>query len=190
MYNRKLCCKVPVVGPQGPTGPTGPTGAGTQDNAILFFNNITVSAMGTALLQYDDIQTQASGIYKFMDGTANTSNITFSNVPAGNYWVEFYAHCDATAGSSGSSNYVTIDLVQQNGVSSLSPIDIDTRSVEKGTQAHLAFGNAGYRIGGPTGVLPAFVINRDATYRLRVQVGRDYTLEEIRLVIKVRPYSG
>ena len=184
MYNRKLCCKVPVVGPQGPTG------AGSQDNAILFFTGIeNLPADTPTLLEYDNTTTQANGIYKFMDGgTATTSPITFSSVPAGNYWVEFYAHCDATAGSSGSANYINFDLLQQNGVSSLSPIDIDTRSVEKGTQAHLAFGNSGYRIGGPAAGLPAFVINRDATYRLRVQVGREYTLEEIRLVIKVRPY--
>ena len=187
MYNRKLCCKVPVVGPPGPQGPTG---AGTQDNAILFVNNVTFTESGEAVLEYDNTTTQASGIYKFMVGPATTSPITFSSVPAGNYWVELFAHCDASAGSSGSANYVTFDLVQQNGVSSLSPIDIDTRSVEKGGQAHLAFGNAGYRIEGPTTPVPAFTINRDATSRLRAQVGRPYALEEIRLVIKVRPYSG
>ena len=43
MYNRKLCCKVPVVGPEGPQGTQGEqgaTGAGAQDNGLLFFENL------------------------------------------------------------------------------------------------------------------------------------------------------
>jgi len=160
MYNRKLCCKVPVVGPQGPEGPEGPqgpqgpqgeqgaTGAGAQDNGLLFFENLGTSEdkapAGTYYLNYDAATTTTDGIYNFMNGTAADSLVTFTSVPNGNYWVEIYAHCDAEAGNAGTDNFITIDLVQQNpgAPNSNHTLDIDTRSVSKGGQAHISFGPA------------------------------------------------
>ena len=196
MYNRKLCCKVPVVGPEGPQGPQGEqgaTGAGAQDNGLLFFENLGKSEdkepAGTYTLNYDAARTTIDGIAKYIDGIATDSSIVLSSVPSGDYWIEIYAHCDAEAGNAGTDNFITIDLVQQNPgtPNSNNPLDIDTRSVSKGGQAHISFGPAAYRLGSslpnPTGR-----VDRNATYRLQVTTGRPYFLSEIKLIIKVRPY--
>ena len=196
MYNRKLCCKVPVVGPQGPQGPQGEqgaTGAGAQDNAILFFANLGTSESkapaGGYDPNYDHITTTSDGIYNFMSGTAGGALVTFTSVPNGNYWVEFYAHCDAEADNTGTDNYITFRLVQINltTVDSIRTIDIDTRSVSKGDSAHLSFGPTAYKFGTSL-PNPTLSIDRNATYGLQIEIGRPYFLSEIKLIIKVRPY--
>ena len=189
MYHRKLCCKVPVVGPTGPQGATGPQGpSGATDNAILWYNitNIVGGDPAVALTyNANDTVTLGWGIERYLD---SSNNITFSSVPEGNYLVEIYAHCDAYTNSAGTNNYITLELVRQSGTSGLSIIDIDTRSVQKGNTNHLTFGPSAYRLTGPGGTIPVNTIDRASTYTFRGESGIDYLLTELKLIIKVRPY--
>lgn len=186
MYNRKLCCKVPVVGPQGPQGPQGAPGLGAEDNALLFFDPLSLTGGGAAIgPTYSASDTASYGFEKYI----SSGQITFSSVPAGNYYVEIYAHCDAEAQSSGTNNYLIFELNRQTGSSGLNTVDIDTRSVQKGALSHLTLGPSAYRLAGPTGTIPSKTIDRASTYELQAQSGIDYALTEIKLIIKVRPYS-
>ena len=174
------------MGPQGPAGPQGPSGA--TDNAMLFYEPVTLQGgQDPVTLTYDSNETVTLGygIERYLD---SSDNITFSSVPAGNYLVEIYAHCDASTTTSGANNYITLELIRQTGTSGLFTVDIDTRSVQKGGINHLTFGPSAYRLTGPTGTIPAKTIDRTSTYSLRGEAGIDYTLSEIKLIIKVRQY--
>ena len=155
---------------------------------MLFYENATLEGgEAPVALTYDSNQTVTLGygIERYLD---SSDNITFSSVPAGDYLVEIYAHCDASTIASGTNNYITLELIRETGTSGLSIIDIDTRSVQKGGINHLTFGPSAYRLTGPTGTIPAKTIDRTSTYSLRGEAGIDCTLTEIKLIIKVRPY--
>ena len=116
--------------------------------------------------------------------TGDASSAQFSSLE--DCIIEVYCHCDAETGNTGQANFVKFDL---SGVSiepdSLDVIDIDTRSVEKGTEEHLAFGPCLYKVVGTNTTSNNLTINKNNTYQLEVETGRPYTLTEIKLIIKV-----
>ena len=161
------------------------TGAGFQ-TAILFYEDISVMAGDTAVLDFSFNVTSNNGLYDFMDGTSSSACITFADVLTSDQgYVEFFVHGDATAGTGGTANFITFEL---SGISvdanSLGIVDIDTRTVAKGTTSHLAFGNSGYVVNTTNTTSNTKTINKNNTYRFRVNVGRDYDFSEIKLVIK------
>ena len=171
----------------GPTGPTGPTGTVDIQESILFFQDISGNDAFESPLEFDYTTTINNGIYAWTDGSSNNSNITFQNISSSSAFVELYAHCDATAGSNGADNYIFFDLsAVSHDSNSLSIVDIDTRSVSKGDQAHLSFGPTAYKIAGTTNTNTPLVIHKNNTYRLYVKTGRAYSLSEVKLIIKVR----
>ena len=199
----KPCCSstqsVSLRGPtgpqglQGPTGPQGPPGATSpSNNAILYFSDFVSQDASSAYLDIDFTRSQNNGIINFLDDTNATSSITFQNETLSNSYIEIYAHCDAEAGSAGQDNWVIMELsgndlettpIQPN---SLSTVDIDTRSVQKGAKLHLSFGPSAYRVNDTTTADNNLTIHKDNKYRLHVQTGRAYTLTEIKLVIHLR----
>jgi len=175
-------------GPQGEQGPPGPSGTNNMTTGLLFYNNITLNQSGSQpeieIGVYNETDTSYNGVEQFID---NDGNINFSSLSdCSNALIEIYAHCDASAGSTGQSNYVKFDL---SGVSieanSLSIIDIDTRSVEKGSQEHLSFGPTLYKVLNSTTSNTNKSIHSSNTYSLRVSSGRSYNLSELKLIIKV-----
>lgn len=191
----KNCCKKIVEvctpgpqGEQGPPGPPGPSGTNNITTGLLFYNNISLDTQGsdtaTVIGVYNETDTSYNGVEQFID---NDGNINFSSLSdCSNALIEIYAHCDASAGSTGQSNYIKFDL---SGVSietnSLSIIDIDTRSVEKGSQEHLSFGPTLYKVLNNTTSNTNKSIHSSNTYSLRVSSGRPYNLSEVKLIIKV-----
>lgn len=193
----KPCCSstqsVSLQGPTGPTGPQGPTGATSpSNNTILYFSDFESQDASSAYLDIDLTRSQNNGIINFLDGQNATSSITFENETLSNSYIEIYAHCDAEAGSAGQDNWVIMDLIGNDlettpiQPNSLSTVDIDTRSVQKGAQLHLSFGPSAYRVNTTTTAASNLTIHKDNKYRLRVQTGRAYTLSEIKLVIHLR----
>jgi len=177
----------------GPTGPQGPPGATSpSNNAILYFSDFVSQDASSAYLDIDFTRSQNNGIINFLDGTNTTSSITFENETLSNSYIEIYAHCDAEAGSAGQDNWVIMDLIGNDleptpiQPNSLSTVDIDTRSVQKGAQLHLSFGPSAYRVNDTTTAANNLTVHKDNKYRLRVQTGRAYTLTEIKLVIHLR----
>ena len=175
----KPCCSsTQSVSLQGPTGPQGPPGATTpSNNTILYFSDFISQDASSAYLDIDFTRSQNNGIINFLDGTTATSSITFENETLSNSYIEIYAHCDANAGSAGQDNWVIMDLIGTTSVqpNSLSTVDIDTRSVQKGTKLHLSFGPSAYRVNDTTTAASNLTINKNNKYRLRVQTGRAYT---------------
>ena len=199
----KPCCSstqsVSLRGPTGPqglkgdTGEAGPPGATSPSNsAILYFSDFESQDASSAYLDIDFTRSQNNGIINFLDGTNATSSITFENETLSNSYIEIYAHCDAEAGSAGQDNWVIMDLIGNDlettpiQPNSLSTVDIDTRSVQKGALLHLSFGPSAYRVNATTTADSNLTINKNNKYRLRVQTGRAYTLTEIKLVIHLR----
>lgn len=171
----------------GPTGPTGPAGTVDIQEAILFFQDISSGDAFESELNFDYTTTINNGLYNWMDGSSNSSNITFSNMASSTAFVELYTHCDATAGNNGSDNYIFFDLsAVSHNTNSLGIVDIDTRSVAKGDQAHLSFGPSAYKVMTPTTSNNSLVIHKNNTYRLKVKTGREYALSEVKLIIKLR----
>ena len=194
-YNRCNINVCRVEGPQGPQGPqgpyglVGPRGGGSEiTQSLLFFDNVSLNPSGNqpdiVEVSYNSNITLYNGIEEFIN---SSGLIDFSNVAVDSI-VEISAHCDATAGSTGQSNYLILDL---SGVSvdsnSLSVLDIDTRSVEKGTTTHLTFGPTTYKLvsNATNTVNEIYSINKNNTYQFRVEAGRPYSLSEIKLSIKV-----
>ncbi len=192
MYNRKLCCKVPVVGPQGPSGAT--------DNALLFFEDETINAplsqgTETADLLFNSLRTSQYGFgaSKYLtDPSDASSNIKFSNVPA-NHFIEVYAFCSVVYQTSSTDNsFLRLELEAQGlGVRSI----IDGRTVRGANNTfleknYLAFGPAAFPLA-PTDADAAIdVISRQANYRLRITTGSyGAVLSNVRLVIKARKVS-
>ena len=182
-----------LQGLQGPTGSQGPPGATSpSNNAILYFSDFESQDASSAYLDIDITRSQNNGIINFLDGTnaTATSSITFENETLSNSYIEIYAHCDAEAGSAGQDNWVIMELIGNNSESiqpySLSTVDIDTRSVQKGALLHLSFGPSAYRVNDTTTPDSNLTINKNNKYRLHVQTGRAYTLTEIKLVIHLR----
>ena len=179
------------TGPQGIQGVTGPQ-AETK-NTILYFSDYTSgTGQSSGYLEYDHTTTQNNGIINFMDGNATTSGISFENETLSNSYIEIYAHCDAQAGSSGQDNWIIVELIGSDQettpiqLNSVSTVDIDTRSVQKGEKLHLSFGPSAYRVNTTTTLNQNLTIHKDNKYRLHVQTGRQYTLTEIKLVIHLR----
>lgn len=190
----KNCCKkvveVCTPGPEGPQGPEGPPGpAGSITNALLFYQDISLvppngNQPDISICIYDANDTSYNGVERFID---TNGYITFTDLSnCSNSMVEIYVHCDAEAISEGQSNYVKFDL---SGISiepdSLSVVDIDTRSVEKGAQEHLSFGPCLYKVLNTTSANTNKCIHTNNTYVLRVESGREYDLTEIKFIIKV-----
>lgn len=188
LHLKNVHCKSKPIGYcVGPAGPRGPTGKVDIKEAILFFKDISGSNAFESVLDFDYTTTVNNGLYNWIDSSLNTSNITFRDISSSSAFVEFYAHCDATAGSNGSDNYIFFDLSAiSHDTNSLSIIDIDTRSVSKGGQAHLSFGPTAYKIMNSTTTNNTKVIHKNNTYRLNVKTGREYLLTEVKLIIKVR----
>ena len=181
------------IGPTGPQGLQGDTGAmsGTK-NTILYFSDFISLDASSAYLDFDLTRSQNNGIINFLDGTNSTSSITFESETLSNSYIEIYAHCDAEAGSAGQDNWVIMELIGNDlettpiQPNSLSTIDIDTRSVQKGSLLHLSFGPSAYRVNATTTTNQNLTIHKDNKYRLYVKTGRAYTLTEIKLVIHLR----
>lgn len=192
-----------LVGPQGTPGPIGPPGGqGAQGHqgyqgdsgishlsqSLLFYNNLSLDPSGGIP---DVVNASYSPGFTFFNGVDEFVNanglIDFSNVAVDSI-VEISAHCDASGGSIGVSNYVILDL---SGVTvdsnSLSVLDIDTRSVEKNTTTHLAFGPTTYKLvaNASNTANEVFTINKNNTYQLRAQAGRSYDLANIKLSVRV-----
>jgi len=206
---RPCCSSTQTVSRQGPTGPTGPagpagsgsgtigptgpTGPSETTNAILYFSDFTALDASSAYLDFDLTRTTNNGINNFLNGSNSTSSITFENeLITSNTYIEIYAHCDAEAGSAGQDNWVIMELSGNNleptpiDANSLSVVDIDTRSVQKGAKLHLSFGPSAYRITDTPTASQNLTIAKTNKYRLHVQTGRAYTLTEIKLVIHLR----
>ena len=175
------------TGPQGEKGDTGDTGPpGESLNALLFFDNIDIDDNVDGFdISLNLTDSSNNGIVNFLNGS-NEITFTDQTITTGSY-VEFFCHCDAEAGSSGNDNWVIFEL---KGISteanSLSIVDIDTRSVQKGEQLHLSFGPSGYKVVEINTVSNNKTINKLNTFGLHVRSGRDYTLTEIKLGIKLR----
>ena len=202
----KGCCKKIVevctpgpegpAGPAGPAGPTGPTGPegpqgepgikGVTKNALLFYQDISLNADDISFASYDAADTSNNGFERFITGDEITFSSLSTLVSTNNCFIEIYSHCDANAVSAGGSNFVKIDL---SGITtepdSLQIVDIDTRSVEKGTQEHLSFGPTLHKLVNTSTSDNNLCINTNNKYRLRVSVGRNYNLFEIKLIMKV-----
>lgn len=193
----KPCCSstqsVSLQGPQGPTGPQGPPGTTSpSNNAILYFSDFISLDASSAYLDFDLTRSQNNGIINFLDGTNTTSSITFENETLSNSYIEIYAHCDAEAGNAGQDNWLIMELIGNDlettpiQPNSISTVDIDTRSVQKGALLHLSFGPSAYRVNTTTTTDQNLTIHKNNKYRLHVQTGRAYTLTEIKLVIHLR----
>lgn len=150
-------------------------------------NNLTLSGGSESVVEYNFSTTTASGLVQFTNGTGTTATFTFANQTITDTgFAEFYAHCDASAGQSGTDNYITFELrCVDPSDDTLQTVDIDTRSIQKGSTAHLTFGPAAYRVVEDTTGKPN-TIKKTSEYRLYVDVGRDQTLSEIKLIIKLR----
>ena len=157
-------------------------------NSILFYTNIILTTGSEQSIESDisfnETDTSNNGIKLFVD---NSNCITFENqITTNTTFVEFYSHCDAIAGNSGQNNFISMYLkcidIHDN---TLQTIDIDTRSVQKGDQAHLSFGPSAYRIVDNTLNKP-YTIHKNSKYKLYVTIGRDYEFREIKLIIKLR----
>jgi hypothetical protein len=181
-----------IIGPTGPTGPQGlpgPAGQGVLDSALLFFDSVYIPVSGSTPsvidLSYANTLSTNNGIINYMNGTASDATIDFSGINK-DCLMQVFAHCDAKAGSSGTSNFITIDLSATTWQpNSLSIVDIDTRSVSKGDSAHLSFGPTAYKILQNTTVDSSLCVNKSNKYRLRVQTGRDFSLNEIKLSLNL-----
>ena len=207
--NKNCCKKIVEVctpgpeGPQGPEGPIGPSGEqgpigetgpqGSMINALLFYEELTLEGSGASspdisLATYSVSDTSYNGIERFIssDGLISFSDISNCN----NCMLEIYFHTDTSSNNSGQSNYLTVDL---SGIStmpnSLSVIDIDTRSIQKGTQEHLAFGPCLYRLTNTDSPQTNKTIHFSNTYRLRLESGRQETLTELKLIMKIINYE-
>ena len=190
------CCKkvvgVCTPGPAGPEGPTGPQGAtgpsGPSLSALLFYEGIVfdgVSPDGSSNeLTFNISDTSYNGYPRFID---NSGLISFADLSGcNNCFIEMYSHCDASTNDSGSRNYINLDLSGITVVpNSLSVVDLDTRSVQKGSLAHLTFGPSMYKIVDTSTINNNLSINTSNTYKLRVSVGHDYEIDELKLIIKV-----
>lgn len=178
------CCKIVEVctpGPQGPQGEIGIPGTGNITTALLFYDNITFGEPSGAYLTYSESNTSANGYSYFVN---SSGELSFSSLPPGSL-IEIYCHCDANSSSSGSSNYITINLREVSGSANpLQIVDLDTRSVQKSTTSHLTFGPTSYKIVSDS-VSSPLSIHNDNVYKLFAEVGKPYTLEELKLVIKV-----
>lgn len=163
----------------------------TETNAILFFDSVIIgNGGGTQIADYDHSTTLNNGNYSFMDGITSTSNITFSALSSSrDYFLEIYGTSLATAGSGGSGNYVTMELISTGtpDPNSLATVDMDTRSVSKSSTANLAFGPFGYKIVSTSTLNTTQTINRTNTYRLSVTSGKEYTLDVLKVILRVSP---
>ena len=163
----------------------------TETNAILFFDSVIIgNGGGTQIADYDHSTTLNNGNYSFMDGITSTSNITFSALSSSrDYFLEIYGTSLATAGSGSSGNYVTMELISTGtpDPNSLATVDMDTRSVSKSSTANLAFGPFGYKIVSTSTVNTTQTINRTNTYRLCVTTGKTYTLDVLKVILRVSP---
>ncbi len=173
-------------GAQGHQGSQGPSGASHITQALYFYDDLSGGQGGnTYTLQYNSGTTFWSGVNDFID---TSGNITFSSV-AEDSIVEIMAHIDASAGSTGQSNYIVLDLsgASGNDSNSVNIIDIDTRTVEKGNLAHLTFGPTVYKIiaSSSNTANQILTINKNNVYQARAKLGRDYDLSEIKLSIRV-----
>lgn len=184
----KNCCKkiveVCTPGPQGPQGPQGIQG--NSKGALLFYNDISFNSPGVSITTYNNSITSNNGLERFIINNLIDFSSLNSLVSSNNCFIELYSHCDALAGSSGAANFLTIDLSGVNIVpNSLGIVDIDTRSVEKGSEQHLSFGPSLYKLVNNSTISNNLCINTNNTYNLRVSTGRPYDLKEFRLIIKL-----
>ena len=163
----------------------------TETNAILFFDSVIIgNGGGTQIADYDHSTTLNNGNYSFMDGITSTSNITFSALSSSrDYFLEIYGTSLATAGSGSSGNYVTMELISTGtpDQNSLATVDMDTRSVSKSSTANLAFGPFGYKIVSTSTLNTTQTINRTNTYRLCITSGKEYTLDVLKVILRVSP---
>jgi len=151
----------------------------------LHYNDITFTEEDISFCQYNETKTQNNGniiSYINSDGLISFSGIS-------NCLLEFYVHADVDPNPANlTNNFVIFDL---SGISTetntLSTIDIDTRSISKNTTAHLTFGPTIYKLidTSDVSVDKNLCISNANTYKLRVEVGKEHTLTEIKLIIKV-----
>jgi hypothetical protein len=189
-YNNTTgCVKACLIkGPRGPKGDQGASGAaGTTLNAILFMDDISLTAGEESVLDYNLTESTNNGIIRFTNGTGSDATFTFSGESiTDTSLVEIYAHCDAEAVSAGTDNYLTFELRCTDSLDdTLQTVDIDTRSIQKGTIAHMTFGPSAYKIVEDTTGKDK-TIKKTSKYRLYAIVGRDYNLREIKLIMKLR----
>jgi hypothetical protein len=166
----------------GATGQQGATGISTT-LAVLYFNggdsldsivasdapdapDATIATFGAGstyrrILTYDHAATTSYGRYGFMTGTGPTDTINFTGYT--NATVELYAQCVLTT-SGGSGKTHIFGLTGPTGINGENPVQIDSRSISKSTNAHLAFGPKMIKIQDGVGTGP--FIAPDSQYQL------------------------
>lgn len=201
MYNRKLCCKVPVVGPAGPQGATGPQGPAGEDaatdNALLYFQDFGIPSSGVisaARLDFDNTKTTQYGFgaSKYLTHPSDpSSNITFSSVPADHY-IEIYAFCSVVYDDTSvtTNGFLRLEL-EALGTSPTVLSIIDGRTVrgQEGTtfedRNYLAFGPAAFNLTASGPLL--HVLDRTTEYRLQATAGPPgVEAQDVRVMIKAR----
>ena len=169
-----------VTGPQGATGPTGIS----STLAVLYFNGGD-SVIGAGLphvrtLTYDHTGTTNYGRYGFMTGTGPTDTINFTGYT--NAMVELYTQCLANA-SAGSADTCIFGLTGPTGINGENPVQIDSRSVAKVADAHLAFGPKMIKIQDGVGTGP--FIDPDSQYRMYFETDHHETITT-NIVVTIR----
>lgn len=155
---------------------------------ILYYSDIQLNDAGEAFAEYDYNTTLHNGEINFINGNNGDSLVTFSNENIlSNSNIEIYAHCDAETNSAGNDNWIIFELVGNNVESNtLSIVDIDTRSVQKGTKLHLSFGPSAYCVKENQSIQNNLTIGKNNTYRLKVRTGKAYNITEIKLIVKFK----
>ena len=168
------------TGAQGIQGETGAQGPSIQ-TALLFFSDISAN-MGDNFIEYDESRTINNGNELFI---TNAGVISFSDLS--NCLVEIYCHCDSYGnGGGGNDNYIICDLTGINiEANSISKLDIDTRSVNKTDITHVTFGPTTYKILNTTSINNIHCINNSNTYKFNINVGKTFSLHEIKLSMKI-----
>jgi hypothetical protein len=112
-------------------------------------------------LTYDHTGTTNYGRYGFMSGTGPTDTINFTGYT--NSMVELYTQCVINV-SGGSGKTHIFGLTGPTGINGENPVQIDSRSISKSTDTHLAFGPKVIKIQDGVGTGP--FIDPDSQYRM------------------------
>lgn len=143
------------------------------------------SALGAAptyirTLTYDHTGTTNYGHYGFMNGTGPTATINFTGYT--NAMVELYTQCVLTT-SGGSGKTHIFGLTGPTGINGENPVQIDSRSISKSTNAHLAFGPKTIKIQDGVGSGP--FIDPDSQYRMYFETDQNHTTST-NIVVTIR----
>lgn len=150
----------------------------------LYYDDINFSDAKTSLCQYNETKTRNNG--KVTSYINSDGLISFSGIS--NCLLEFYVNVDVASTQNLTNNFIKFDLL---GVSTekntLSTVNIDTRSISRNNKAPITFGPTIYKLidKGDVSSEKKLCISNANTYKLRCEVGKEYTLTDIKLIIKV-----